>query len=154
MFLKISKFFLFASLLCVTVVLTTTFFPFIGGKDYFFRVAVELALVFTVLWWGFEAEPGELWGRLREASKKPLFIAVTLFLVAYMLSVAFAFDARSAFWSNYERGEGGFQMLHYYLFFLLLVLLLQDKEEWRWFMKTFLLAGVLMILYGVFAQLG
>ncbi|MCL4437419.1 hypothetical protein M1513_00020 [Patescibacteria group bacterium] len=48
MFIKISKYCLYAALFSVLIVLPTTFFPFIGGKDYFFRVAVELALIF--LW--------------------------------------------------------------------------------------------------------
>ena len=37
----------------------------------------------------------------------------------------------AAFWSNYERGEGGFQMIHYYLFFLLLAFLFRDEKDWR-----------------------
>src|SRR3989338_8350350 len=136
MLLKVSKILLHVSLLCVLVVMTTTFFPFIGGKDYFFRFSVELALIFAVLWWAFEAAPGACMRRFREMSRKPLFIAVSAFMLAFLLASIFANDPNAAFWSNYERGEGGFQMLHYYIFFALLVLLFDKKEDWLRFFKV------------------
>jgi O-antigen ligase len=154
MLLKISKFFLYVSVFCVLVVMTSTFFPFIGGKDYFFRFSVELALIFYILWWAFEAAEGEAWSRLKNALEKPLFVAVSVFVLIFLLACIFAYDSHGAFWSNYERGEGGFQMLHYYAFFVLLVLLFKTKDDWRLFFKVSLAAAALMILYGVFANLG
>lgn len=117
MLLKLSKFFLYSSVFCVLIVMTSTFFPFIGGKTYFFRTAVELSAIFLLLWWGFEARDGELSARVKDMFKKPLFIAVSGFVLAFLLATLFAFDSHAAFWSNFERGEGGFQMLHYYAFF-------------------------------------
>ncbi|MDO8536767.1 MAG: O-antigen ligase family protein [bacterium] len=154
MLLRVSKFLLHVSLFSVVIVLTTTFFPFIGGKDYFFRFAVELSLIFFILWWAFEAEEGESLRRLKEVFSKPLFIAVSVFVLTFFLASIFADDPRAAFWSNYERGEGGFQMLHYYAFFSLLVFLMEKKEDWRLFFKTSLIAATMMILYGIFANLG
>lgn len=154
MLLKISKLFVYLSLLSVIVVLTSTFFPFIGGKDYFFRASIEAAVIFFVLWWAFGARDGEAAERFRKIVKRPLFIAVSVFVLVFLLASIFAYDPNGAFWSNYERGEGGFQMIHYYLFFVLLVFLFERKEEWRVFFQMFLLAATLMILYGVFAQLG
>ena len=154
MLLKFAKILLNISLLSVAIVLTSAFFPFIGGKDYFFRFSVELALIFFVLWWAFEASDHEVKARLKAVCKKPMFIAVTVFVVMFLLACLFAYDPHGAFWSNYERGEGGFEMLHYYVFFALLVTLFDKKEDWKLFFKSFLVAGVLMILYGVFADLG
>jgi O-antigen ligase len=154
MLLKISKLFLYVSLFCVVIVMTSTFFPFIGGKDYFFRFSVELALIFFLLWWAFEARAGEVYGRIRETIKHPLFIAVSIFVLVALLASFFAYDPHAAFWSNYERGEGAFQMLHYYVFFTLLVLLFDGEEEWRRLFKVSLAAAVLMVLYGIFANLG
>ncbi|HUZ93029.1 MAG TPA: O-antigen ligase family protein [Candidatus Paceibacterota bacterium] len=151
---KTSKFFLYASLFSVVIVMTSTFFPFIGGKDYFFRFSVELALVFFVLWWAFESRGNEVWERIKEVAKKPLAIAVTAFVTTVMLSTLFAYDMHAAFWSNYERGEGGFEMLHYYVFFALLVLLFKTRKDWRMFFKMFLVAAGCMILYGILADTG
>ncbi len=154
MLLKFSKILLHVSLFSAVVVMTSTFFPFIGGKDYFFRFSVELALVFFILWWAFESNGDEAWHRIREACRKPLFVAVSAFVLAVLLASLFAYDPHAAFWSNYERGEGAFEMLHYYVFFSLLVVLFKKKEDWRLFFKTFLAVGTLMILYGVLADTG
>lgn len=154
MLLKFSKFFLYVAVFSIVIVMTSTFFPFIGGKGYFFRFAVELSLIFFVLWWAFEAGTGEAYGRLKKIFEKPIFIAVSLFVLAFLLASIFAYDPNAAFWSNFERGEGGFQILHLYAFFVMLVLLLKSEEDWRWLFKASLAAAILMILYGVFANLG
>ncbi len=153
MLLKASKFFLYASVFAALIVMITTFFPFIGGKDYFFRFSIELALIFFVLWWAFEANPGET-RRIQALFKKPVVATVSLFVLVYLLASAFAYDPNAAFWSNYERGEGGFQMLHYYAFFVLLTQLFDKKEDWLMLMRVSVVAASLMILYGVLADLG
>ncbi len=153
MLLKASKTLLYISVLCVLVVMTSTFFPFIGGKYYFFRFAVELSLIFLFLWWAFEAKQGELGDKFKHVYKKPLFIAVSLFVLAFLLASVFANDPHAAFWSNFERGEGGFQMLHYYAFFVLSILIL-EKKDWEILFGVSLGTAVLMIVYGVFAQFG
>src|SRR5437870_4462802 len=116
MLLNVSKFFLYVSVFAVLIVMTAIFFPFIGGKDYFFRIAIELSLIFFLLWWAFEAREGVVLRRLKQLVREPLFVAVTVFAAMFLLATAFAYDSHAAFWSNYERGEGGFQMLHYYGF--------------------------------------
>lgn len=148
-FLKLSRFFLFISVFCVLVVLTRTFFPFIGGKYFFFRVSVELSLVFLILWWAFAAPAGHLARRLREVSNTPLFIAVSAFVFAFLLASLFSYNPHAAFWSNFERGEGAFQMLHYYLFFVLLSVLFDKREDWKKMFKVSLVAAILLILYGI-----
>ncbi|MBI2033519.1 MAG: O-antigen ligase family protein [Candidatus Liptonbacteria bacterium] len=152
MFLKLSRFFLHTSLFSVVIVMTSTFFPFIGGKYYFFRVSVELALIFFILWWAFETKAGEIKERLERLFSQPLFIAVSIFVLIYLLASIFANDTHAAFWSNYERGEGGFQMIHYYIFFVLLLLAFDKKENWLTVFRFSLAAAILMILYGVAAN--
>jgi len=154
MLLKLSKFCLYAALFSVVVVVTSTFFPFIGVKYYFFRAAVSLSLIFFVLWGAFEAAKGEALERFRKISRHPLFLAVSVFVLVYLLASLFANDFHAAFWSNFERGEGGFQMIHYYLFFVLLGLTFKDKKDWKRLFQLSIIAGILMILYGVLAQLG
>ncbi|MEK9180240.1 MAG: hypothetical protein AAB897_02405, partial [Patescibacteria group bacterium] len=116
-FRRSAKFFVYTALFSIVVVMISTFFPFIGGKDYFFRVSIDLALIFYLLWGVFEAKRGELWNEIKETAQKPLFIAVSAFVLMVLLASIFALDPGAAFWSNFERGEGAFQMLHYWLFF-------------------------------------
>ncbi|MDR3582366.1 MAG: O-antigen ligase family protein [Candidatus Pacebacteria bacterium] len=148
-FERIAKWYLYVSVFSAVIVMNSIFFPFIGGKDYFFRFSVELALASVVLWWAFEAKKGELGHRVKALFKKPLVIATTVFVAIFQLACLFAYDANAAFWSNYERGEGGFQILHYYLFFLLLVFLFTEEKEWKNIFKFSLVATGFMILYGI-----
>lgn len=153
MLLKLSKIFLYASLLSVVLVSTSTFFPFIGVKYYFFRVTVEASLALLLFSWAFEMRDGEMAARIK-ASLRPLLIAVGIFTIVFLLASIFAYDPHAAFWSNYERGEGGFQMLHYFGFFALLVLLMRDEKDWRRLFGVSLIACGLMVLYGVLGAAG
>jgi len=152
MYLTLSKFFLYLSVFSLLVVTPSTLFPFITGKYIFFRVAVELSLIFFLLAWGFQPNLN-LKARMVKVFSQPLVIAVSLFVLAFVLSAILAVDAKAAFWSNYERGDGGFQMIHYFIFFLLLVLLFEKEKDWhRLFIISLIVAG-LSILYGLAAAL-
>lgn len=153
-FERIAKWYLYIAVFAVVVVMDSIFFPFIGGKDWFFRFAVELSLISALLWWAFEAREGEVKSRLKQLFKKPLVRAITVFVIAFLLACFFAYDMHAALWSNYERGEGGFQMLHYYLFFLLLAFLFREEKDWRRIFGFSLCAAVVMIGYGLFANFG
>ncbi len=151
-FRRAAKFFLGTSLFSVAVVMTSMFFPFIGGKDYFFRISIELAAVFYLLWWAFEAKEGEAAAEIKEVWKKPIFLAASAFVLAFLLASFFAYDPAAAFWSNFERGEGAFQILHYYGLFLLSVLLFKKEEDWRRIFKVAAVAAFLMVAYGIAAN--
>ena len=150
-FLLLSRLAIFASLFSVDIVMRTTFFPFIGGKYYFFRFCVELALAFLLLAWAFDGEKYdlEIKPRLARLFGQPIFLAVSLFALIFLLASLFAYDPQAAFWSNFERGEGGFQMIHYYAFFILLVALFPRSEDWRRLFAAALAAAVVMVLYGI-----
>ena len=153
-FERIAKWYLYIAVFAAVVVMNSVFFPFIGGKDWFFRFAVELALIAALLWWAFEARAGEAEEHLKKLFKKPLVRAVTVFVIVYLLACLFGYDIHAAFWSNYERGEGGFQMIHYYLFFCLLAFLFRDDRDWRRIFGFSLVATGLMIGYGLLANYG
>jgi hypothetical protein len=68
---------------------------------------------------------------------------------AILLATAFAYDPLMAFWSNYERGEGSFQFIHYLAFFGLCAALLTDREHWKILMGTSLVAAAGVGLYGL-----
>ncbi len=147
-FLTLSRFFLYASLLCILVVLPNTFFPFIGGKYYFFRAAIGFSLIFALFHWAFEARKGEVEQYVKKMVRQPLFIAVSAFSGVFLLAAIFAHDPSAAFWSNFERGEGAFQMLHYYALFVLSVFLFREWKDWRRAFVISIIAASLMILYG------
>ena len=153
-FARIAKWYLYIAVFAVVIVMDSIFFPFIGGKDWFFRFAIELSLIACILWWAFEAKDGEVAKLVREVFKRPLVIAASIFMLVVLLSSFFAYDFHAAFWSNYERGEGTFQMLHYFAFFLLAVALLKNEVDWKRIFGFSLVAAGVMIVYGLFANFG
>jgi O-antigen ligase len=149
---KISSFFLRFSAFHVAIVVSTTLFPFIVGKYSFFRASIAMAVAtYCIGLLAHRDEAAEYLRRLKEAVVSPLGVAVGLFTLMFLLAGFFGVDPAMSFWSNFERGEGGLQMLHLYAFFVLLVALLKEEGEWRRMFRCVLAGGVLMALYGVFA---
>jgi len=156
-FFKISRFFLYLAPLAVAVVTSSTLFPFIVGKYVWFRVSVDLALIFFLL--GLLLKPQQAQQALKVSDfnqifKNPLVIALTVFVVIFLLACFFSIDPKMSFWSNFERGEGGFQMLHLWLFFILLLFLFKNEKDWQKLFKIAVFGGVLMAFYGFLAGLG
>jgi O-antigen ligase len=151
---KISRFFLFLIPLSIVVVSTGTLFPFIVGKYAVFRATTDLALIFFLLGVIFDsAEWPAVKERIIKVFKNPLTIAISIFVVAFLLACFFGYDPAASFWANFERGEGGLQVLTLYAFFLLTLFLFRKEEDWKKFLKISLVAAGLMILYGVLAGL-
>ncbi len=142
--LTISRLFLFLSVLSVVV-------EFPEGKAVFFRITTEFSLIALLIHWAWRDHEGRLATRAAKLVRRPLFLAVTAFVFFFVLSSFFAYDTHMSFWSDLERDEGAFQMLHYYLFFVLCSLLLATESDWKWMLRTSLFAAVLVVLYGVAA---
>jgi len=155
-FFKVSKFFLFLAPFAVILVSVSTLFPFIVVKYSFFRTVVDLAWIFFLagLIFGSGEETAAFKTKFLKLIKSPLFIAVSVFVLVFLLACLFAFDSQLAFWSNFERGEGGFQILHFYLFFLLLLLVFENSKDWKKIFNLSLIAGTAMVSYGILAGLG
>ncbi|MCX7589636.1 MAG: O-antigen ligase family protein [bacterium] len=149
--IKFAKFFLYLVPFSVLIVLPNNLFPFIGGKYYFFRIVVSLALGCVLLYWGIEDEENKLYFEIKQIFKKPLVIAVSLFVLIYVLASIFAYDPWAAFWSNFERQEGGFQMIHYWLFFILTVLLFKNLSDWTKMFWISIFSAIGVIFYGIFS---
>lgn len=148
---SLSRFFLYLVPFSVVVVYVGTLFPFIVGKGIFMRTAVELSLIFAVWAWA----QGEL--SLETIKKKlahPLVIAVAVFAGIIVISGFTGVNPSGSFWSNFERGEGGWQIIHYALFFMLAVVLLETPAMWRRMFINSLWAAGLMIAYGLAAAAG
>lgn len=150
---KLSKFFTYASIFCVALVTTSTLFPFIVGKYTWFRASVFLGLIFFLL--GLLSDPRADYyiNRIKRLFRSPVVIAVSVFVLMFLLAGFFGVDPHNSFWSNFERGEGGLQMLTLYIFFLLLTTLFDEEKQWSLLLKCSLVVALLMIGYGVLALL-
>lgn len=155
-FFKLSKFFLIVAVLFIAIVTPSTLFPFIVGKYVWFRGAVDLALLAFALGLLFHPHQSAAMGiyqRFSSLIRNKLVIAVTAFVAIFLLAGFFGVDPSFSFWSNFERGEGGIQILHLYAFFMLLAVLFREEKNWQKLFAWSLVAGLFMAFYGLGAGL-
>ncbi len=146
MFTKIARIFTYISIAAPLIASKSLFFPFITGKNIFFRVFIELALVALAGALAYGEIP---LATLKNTVKKPIFIAISVFTALFTLSAFTAQAPSFAFWSNFERGEGAWQMIHYFLLFLLILVLFQGKSAWKRLISFQAVIGALVALYAV-----
>jgi tetratricopeptide (TPR) repeat protein len=120
-------------------------FPFITGKNFTFRIIVEIIFA---LWVGLAILRPEFRPRLT-----PLFKAVTIFIAILFLADLFSPNPYRAFFSNYERMEGFMMLFHLYLYFVMLVSVFK-KRDWLIFFHVTLVASVLVSYVALLQKLG
>jgi O-antigen ligase len=151
MMFKISRFFLYAAVFCVVLVTTGTLFPFIVGKYVFFRTCVDLSLALFLIGLVMDADAGVYLARLKRIFRSPLTWAISAYVAIFLIAGFSGLRPAFSFWSNFERGEGGLQMLTLYTYFVLLVTLFRGEREWRRLFWCSVAAAVLVIGYGAAA---
>ncbi|MCX6739502.1 MAG: O-antigen ligase family protein [Candidatus Parcubacteria bacterium] len=115
------------------------FFPFITGKNFGFRIIVEVIFA--------------LWVLLAYANTayRPKFswimaTAVSFVGIVFLADIFGANPARSI-WSNYERMEGFVALIHVFAFFVVTGSVL-TKDLWTKFLQTSVFAATIMALFG------
>lgn len=151
---KISKFFLYVSVFAITLVTTSTLFPFIVGKYSWFRSSIDFALIFFLVGLIKEQDGDSYLERFRKVIKSPLGMAVSGFTLMFLLAGTFGVNPANSFWSNFERGEGGLQIVHLYVFFLLLATLFNEEKNWIKIFWCSFSTALLSIGYGLLAGWG
>lgn len=149
-----ARFLLYLVPFSVILVSAGTLFPFIVIKYTFFRAVIDLALSFTCLGFAFAKKSDlEIYIKnIRSLLTSPLFLAIGIFFVVSLLSTFFAYDALLALWSDFERGEGMWQLVHLFLLFILTATLFRDSRDWKKLLYASISAGILMITYGLFVS--
>jgi O-antigen ligase/cytochrome c-type biogenesis protein CcmH/NrfG len=137
---------IFAILFIPFIVANHQFFPFITGKGFVFRIAIEI--IFAV--WAILA--------LRDRSYLPKFSwitgAVLIFMAIIGIADIFGQNPYKSFWSNYERMEGFIGLAHLLLYYLVVSSMLKTEKLWKIFLNTSIGASVLMAIYGFFQLAG
>ncbi len=121
-------------------------FPFITGRNFAFRIIVELLVV---LWVGLMALSKDYWPRLSWLTK-----SVILFLFIVTLADILGANPYRSFWSNYERMEGLLALIHMVLFFMLISSVLQRFVDWRRYLYGSIAVSVIVSLVGLSQKLG
>ena len=117
------------------------FFPFITGKNFTFRIIIELLVLVYILL------------ALRAPEYRPkrswLFWATTAFVLWMGLATIFSVDPIKSFWSNFERMEGYITLIHLYALFIIAGSVLTVNRWWERFFQISIAASVIMGLYGI-----
>lgn len=122
------------------------YFPFITGKNFAFRILVEIAFAGWVV--------------LAFADKRyrPHFswtlASYKTFVFWMLLAALFAVNPHKAFWSNYERMDGWITLIHLYLLLVVGSSVLSAENAWRKWWLAFVGSSAIVTLYGVLQMLG
>ncbi len=147
---SILRYFILAGIFLVPfialIVAQSMFFPFITGKNFLFRILIEILFgLYLVL-------------AVRDANYRPkfswLFGAFVVFLLIIGIADIFSENPFKSFWSNYERMEGYVTFLHLFAYFVVASALLNTEKLWERLFQTSLGVSVIMSLYGVLQYAG
>ena len=98
---------------------SSMFFPFITGKNFAFRIIVEI--IFAL--WAILA----LQDKTARPKRSYLLYSVLALVVIDGLATAFSLNLYRSFWSNYERMDGYINILHLGAYFLVLISVFKEK---------------------------
>lgn len=122
------------------------FFPFITGKNFFFRSVVEILLAL----WAILA--------LRNPEYRPrlsgITISVAVFVAVIALADLFGDNFFKSFWSNFERMEGLLMLLHVVAYFLITATVLQTERLWRGFWHAHIIVSLIVAFHALFQLWG
>ena len=135
-----------AAIITPFYVSTAMFFPYITGKNFLFRIVVEMIFALWLILALSDA-------RARPKSSPVLWAAVAT-LSALILSTIFGVDPYRSFWSNFERMEGLISHLHLAAYFLVLASVFKTEIEWRRFLYAVSASGAVMAVYGYLQAFG
>lgn len=121
-------------------------FPFITGRNFGFRIIIELV---SIAWVGLLVLSPEHRPRLTWLER-----AVIALLFVVTLADILGPNPYRSFWSNYERMEGWLGLAHMTLFFFIVISVFRKFTEWRNYIYWSLGASVLVSLVAVAQKFG
>lgn len=126
------------------IIANSMFFPFITGKNFTFRIGVEIIFAAWVLL------------ALLDAQFRPKFSWILggfgAFIVVMFFANILGEHPLKSFMSNFERMDGYVTLVHVFLYFVVLGSIMTSQKLWDRFFNTTLIAAVILSLYA-FAQL-
>jgi len=123
------------------IVSATMFFPYITGKNFTFRIIVEI--IFAA--WALLS--------MLDARYRPRFSwilgAFALFVAIVGVADIFGVNPFKSIWSNFERMEGYIAILHLFVYFIVASTVLNTEKIWNAFWYSSLSASVVIAITGL-----
>lgn len=131
----------FAVPFVLLIVSSSMFFPYITGKNFAFRILIEIAFASWVIL------------MLVDQTYRPrlsyIWYAILGLLGVMFVANIFGEYSPKSFWSNYERMEGWVTLLHFAMYFIVLGSVMTTEKLWNRFFNIALIAAVFMSLYAL-----
>ncbi|MFA4890449.1 MAG: O-antigen ligase family protein [Candidatus Paceibacterota bacterium] len=151
-FLKIIRYLILGGIFLIPfiplVVSSSLFFPFITGKNFFFRILTEIIFGLWLILAIYDKKYRPKFNR-----QNLVLIFASVFIFILILSTIFSVNPYRSFWSNYERMEGLVTFLHLFAFFLVLISVMNPpaggEKLWKWFFNVLLDVSVIVGIYGL-----
>ncbi len=143
---RAAKIGLWALLVLPLYVSGSMLFPFITGKNFMFRIVVELV---AILWVGLMLVSPEYRPRLTRLVK-----ISTIFVFIVFLADLFGPNPYRSFFSNYERMEGFMMIGHLWLYFMMLASIMKAKKDWLIFFHATLAVSAIVSVIALLQKFG
>ena len=137
---------LFAVLFVPFIVANNLFFPFITGKNFTFRIIVEIA---ALLWVVLMLRDSQYFPKLSW-----LNISVFSFVVIVGVADLFGSNPIKSFLSNFERMEGWITLVHLLLYFLMAATIFKKWLIWERFFQVSVGVSVIVSILGFMQLVG
>lgn len=137
---------IFALPFIVLIVSRTLFFPFITGKNFTFRILVEIV---GGAWFALA-----LVNPMYRPRRSWIVLAITAFVLVIGIADMFGVNPFKSFWSNYERMEGWVTLAHLLVYFLAAVSLLTTETLWKRWWQTSLAVSAMVSFYALLQLTG
>ena len=122
------------------------FFPYISGKNFLFRILVEVAAAAWLMLMIIDE---------RYRPKKAILLyAYSIFIFVLFLADFFSVDPLRSFFSNFERMEGFISHLHLFFYFLILLSVYRTREHLENYKFLFLLSNLPVLILAYLQLLG
>jgi O-antigen ligase/Tfp pilus assembly protein PilF len=129
---------IWALLIIPFYVANSMFFPYISGKNFAFRIIIEL--IFAT--WVYLA--------FVNIKYRPKFswVALTTGVFVLIMAIAdfFSINPAKAFWSNFERMDGWVTLIHLLMFLLVAGSVMKTEKIWLWFFRSSLISSIAMMV--------
>ena len=121
-------------------------FPYITGKNFAFRILVEIAAAAWLMLMILNKE---------YRPKKSLILWIySAFVFVLLLADIFSINPTRAFFSNFERMEGFVGHAHLFLYFLILVSMFKTKTAWKEYKVVLFISNIPVLLLAFLQLLG
>ena len=121
-------------------------FPYITGKNFAFRIVIEIAAAAWLMLMILNKE--------YRPKKSFILYAYSAFVFILLLADIFSVNPVRSFFSNYERMEGFISHAHIFLYFLMMISIFKTEKAWDKYKKVFFISNIPVLLLAFLQLLG